>query len=163
MIKLGSLLQIWIVFNLVIGLYEIFIFKNSHRLQLQRHTVWSRWLVYGNISNFLLDAWSEYCNVDMRYLEKSRQYVWFFELLNAATAIVLAIIVIGGFNITCWKLIIAVQMINCVAYFISLAVEHISGRQIAAAGAQWWMFIIYYAISSIWIVIPLIILFSEQK
>ena len=159
MVKIGALFKFWLVFNLVIGLYEIFIFKNRRALQLQDGTVWNKWLVEHNTSNFLLDAWSEYCNVDMRYLENWGQYVWGFEILNAASAVVLAVMVICGLgDLTCWKWIIGLQMVNCVAYFATLALEYIHGQRLTSAYVEWWMFVAYYAISSIWIIVPWMIL-----
>ena len=55
MVKIGSLFKFWLVFNLVIGLYEIFIFKNRRALQLQDGTVWKKWLVERNTSNLGVD------------------------------------------------------------------------------------------------------------
>ena len=160
MVKLGTLFIFWLIFNLIIAIYEIFIFQNRRALQLLNGTVWNKWLIDGNTSNFLLDAWSEYCNVDLRYLEDWGQYVWGFEILNAVSAIVLAVLVICGWVATSWKWIIVSQLVNCVAYFATLALEYFRGRSVTSHSVEWWMFGLYYAISSIWILIPGIIIMN---
>ena len=80
----SGLLVFWIFFNIVIGLYEIYTFYNRERLQLEYGTIWSN--VAKSQTGFLLDAWSEYCKVDTRYIAKSGQYVWLFEIANAVSA-----------------------------------------------------------------------------
>ena len=150
----SGLLVFWIFFNIVIGLYEIYTFYNRERLQLEYGTIWSN--VAKSQTGFLLDAWSEYCKVDGRYIAKSDQYVWLFEIANAASAaILLGCWLIGNYQVA--RYIICFQLVNCCCYFASLAVEGIIGREISKY-ARWWMFVVYYGISSIWLWIPLILL-----
>ena len=165
-----KLLLFWILFNFVIGLYELYIYKNKSELKIKSNTWWLE-----PSSNYLIDSWSEYCKVDTRYIYKL--YVWFFELFNAITAIILLfmIVFVNLLNIfTNSKIvdfaiikfiiliIIFLQLVNCCGYFISLTYEWIKNKHEITRYAKWWMYPIYYGISSIWIIIPLIILLNTK-
>ena len=152
----SGLLIFWIFSNLVIGLYELYTFYNRERLQLNEETIWSNLAIAKSKTGFLLDAWSEYCKVDGRYIANWGQYVWLFEIANAASSVGLCgFWLIGNYQIARW--IICFQLVNCVSYFASLAVEKLRGMEISKY-ARWWMFVIYYSISSIWIIIPSLLL-----
>jgi len=155
-------LIIWICFNFIISLYEIYVYKNRNKLKIQKDTWW-----FLPSSNYLLDSWSEYCKVDTRYIFK--HYVWFFELFNAfSTIFIISIFLIDFllFNISndtllyIIKIILITQIINCIGYFVSLIYEWIKNKNEITRYAKWWMYLIYYAISSIWIIVPVILIMN---
>mgnify|MGYP003351785351 CR=1 FL=1 len=80
---------IWAILNLLVGIWEIYAFQNRDKLILDDTSFWN---TSGFRYNFWIDGWSEYCKVDSRYIY--RQYVWFFELLNAIIDIIAVTITI---------------------------------------------------------------------
>ena len=70
------MIQYWILFNLVISLYELYCYNNNN--------------ILGN-SNIILNSWYEYSKVDPRYIIDKYKYVWNFELLNVANTILLTL------------------------------------------------------------------------
>jgi hypothetical protein len=149
----------WGIINLCIGLYEIFAYVNRDKLKLEYRTFWNK-IVKGeiNIYNFWIEGWAEYCKVDSRYIY--HPYVWYFELLNAflAFAFIIALIFESQQYI---KLILQISIINCSLYFVSLLLEYMNNR-LETQYAKFWQYIIYYFISSIWIIVPYYLLVYNQ-
>ena len=151
---------IWAILNICAGKWEIYAFHNRDKLTLETATLWDK-LDKGqiNISNFWMEGWSEYCKVDARYIYK--QYVWFFELLNAFLAVVFIFALLNKSYIML-KLILGISIINCLLYFITLFWEvffSLDARNIIRENmkkyAKQWMFPFYYLISGIWLIVPL--------
>ena len=59
----------WGIFNLFVGIWEIYAFANRDKLVLIPETIWNK-IKNGSttIKTFWLDAWIEYCKVDSRYI-----------------------------------------------------------------------------------------------
>jgi len=165
----------WVIFNLFIGIWEIYIFIERDKLVLEKQSFWNK-INNGNISinTLFIDAWSEYTKVDSRYIKKYSpyQYVWIFELLNAFLAIIF-IIVLFMKNIKWIKYILLLELINCILYFLTLGIEisnsdsdndynnNINSNTILnniKNYASFWMIPVYYLISSIWIIVPILLL-----
>jgi hypothetical protein len=157
-----SLLVGWCIFNIFIGIWEVYVFYNRDKLVLEKESFWTK-LADGKItfSNFWLESWNEYCKADSRYIFK--QYVWVFELLNAVFAVLLAIVIVMyGSNKKLVKLLIGLTLINCIVYFASLAFEFFQNNIIKHNIIQYTTLklrIAYYLISSMWIIMPLILLY----
>jgi hypothetical protein len=148
---------LWGVFNLLIGIWEIYIFSNRKKLKLEKRTVWDK-IKKGDLKNFFIEGWAEYCKVDSRYIYND--YVWTFELLNAFLAIIfLPALILKKYKLC--KIILILMIINCVLYFITLFIELVAGK-INTKYAKWWMFPIYYFISAIWIIFPIYLLILNK-
>lgn len=169
----------WGIFNLLIGIWEIYIFINRSNLVLEKESLWEK-ISNGttSINTFFVDAWAEYTKVDSRYIKQysPTQYVWGFELTNAVLAIVFILVLFmkNGKtekdikSKTKWiKYILVLELINCILYFLTLGIEIINDiinnkndsnsilnniKQYAAG----WKIPVYYLISFIWIIVPLI-------
>ena len=37
-----NILWIWAIFNLCIGMYEIYVYKNKHKLRLNQESIWNK-------------------------------------------------------------------------------------------------------------------------
>ena len=144
-----AIFYIWGIFNFLIGLWEIYIFKNRNKLTLQKQTLWDK-IKKGQIKNFFIEGWEEYCKVDSRYIYK--HYVWIFELLNAFLALLFLPFLITK-NYKACKIILGVTIVNCIFYFISLFIE-LALKNLKIDYAKKWMFPVYYLISFIWIFVP---------
>lgn len=148
-----NILWVWAIFNLCIGMYEIYVYKNKHKLRLNQESIWSIWNNYkGN--DIFIQAWNDYCKVDSRYIYKP--YVWSFELLNAGLSL-LFIIALFINKKTSIKNILFLQLINCSLYFLTLVLEMLYNKSFAKnikTYAKPWMIPLYYGISLIWIFIP---------
>jgi len=143
---------IWAFCNILAGIWEIYAFINRDKLKIEKMTLWEKMAIPGKItlSNFWIEGWSEYCKVDSRYIY--RQYVWFFELLNALIAPLFLIALLLN-DIPVILFLLLVSIINCIFYFITLFIDSILCENITKY-AKMWMFIIYYMISGIWLIIP---------
>jgi hypothetical protein len=157
------LLWIWGIFNLFIGIWEIYAFANRDKLLLTPDTIWNK-IKNGTTTfkTFWIDAWIEYCKVDSRYIKKYSQleYVWVFEIINAILSIFFIIFLLQK-NIDLLKIILLLIIINCICYFGTLILEiYENEKQIILQNikqyASRWMIPAYYFISSIWIIIPTI-------
>jgi hypothetical protein len=149
------LLLFWIIFNILIGIWEIYIFLNRDKLYLEKESIFSS---KKKINNFFIDGWAEYCKVDSRYIYKP--YVWSFELINALLAFVLLAVM---FYPNWIKLILILQIINCSGYFLTLLLELLQKNEIYVnlkKYSSFWMIPTYYFISFIWILIPSYILYK---
>lgn len=155
-----SLLLFWTIFNIFIGLWEIYIYNNRDKLYLQKESIFSSGTKTKNyLNNFFIDSWAEYCKVDSRYIYKP--YVWLFELFNAFIAFALLIIIFFYPN---WiKFILIIQIINCSGYFLTLLLELLQNNEIyinLKKYSSFWMIPTYYFISFIWILTPSILLYK---
>ena len=158
------LVWFWAIFNLLIGFYEFYSYKNRDKLKLDNSSIWNRNVKYNNSNNsndsntnIFIESWNEYCKVDSRYIIKP--YVWIFELLNLGLATLFIITLIMN-NLLFIKGILILQIINCSLYFITLLLEFMYNDVFVKnikTYAQNWMFPLYYGISSIWIILPLYI------
>lgn len=149
----------WGIINLLAGIWEIYAFTERKNLILEKKTLWSKMLDgTTNVKAFWLDAWSEYTKVDSRYIKEysPTQYVWTFELLNAILSI-LFIFSLFMKNLKFVKIILGLELINCIIYFTSLGIEAGTNKIISMnmqVYASKWMFVIYYLICAIWLIVP---------
>ena len=141
-----TLLWIWIIFNIFIGLYEIYCYNNKLQLNLNKFPKWN---------SSIIATWNEYCRVDPRYVYK--EYVWYFELLNAFYAFILIFILIFYKKLKLVKYILLLEIISCSLYFITLFFEFLFDKNIRnniLENSTIPNRILYYGISSIWIIVP---------
>jgi hypothetical protein len=139
------LVWIWVIFNIFIGLYEIYCYKNRHLLNLNKIPKWN---------SSIIASWNEYCRVDPRYV--LREYVWYFELLNAFYAFISIFVLL--FYKKLIKYILLLEIITCTLYFLTLFYEFLFNKNIynnILKNSTIKNKILYYGISSIWIIIPL--------
>ena len=139
-----KLVWIWVIFNIFIGIYEIYCYKNRNLLSLERIPKWN---------SSIIASWNEYCRVDPRYILK--EYVWTFELLNAFYAFLLIYILL--YNQELVKYILLLEIISCVLYFLTLIYEVLSDKKIRyniLKKSTITNRFLYYGISSIWIIVP---------
>ena len=158
------ILWFWAIFNLLIGIYEFYSYKNKDKLKLDNSSIWDRNIKLNDNdnnsnsnsnTNIFIESWNEYCKVDSRYIIK--HYVWIFELLNLGLATLFIITLIANKNLYI-KLILILQIVNCSLYFFTLLLEFMYNDIFAKnikTYAKAWMFPVYYGISSIWIILPL--------
>ena len=152
------LFWLWAIFNLLIGIYEFYSYKNRDKIKLDNSSIWDRKIDRISINsntNIFIESWNEYCKVDSRYI--INPYVWTFELLNTVLATLFIIYLITK-QIMFVKLILILQIINCSLYFFTLLLEYIYNDIFVKnikTFAKTWMFPVYYGISSIWIILPL--------
>jgi hypothetical protein len=152
---------IWALLNANIGIWEVYAFWNRSKLTLESVTLWEK-IKQGKISfsNFWLEAWSEYCKVDARYI--TAHYVWVFELLNCflAFGFILALLIN---SILAVKIILTVQIINCLCYFLTLGYSFARTKEqrpeYSIGNHNYWMYPVYYLISAIWIIVPSYLLY----
>lgn len=166
--NLTSLLWIWCIFNILTGILEIYCFNNRNKLYLEHTTIWDKFnKTQITISNFWINAWSEYCKVDSRYISLNKNmltssiqsipYVWFFELINAVISFIFLLLLLCKFY-NGLKIILAISVINCLLYFCTLLYEYLNNKKInknIQIYSRWWMLPIYYLICSIWLFVPL--------
>ena len=155
MVEITTGFYIWGFVNLLAGLWEVYAFANRHLLKLEKRTIWEK--IYKGegeitISNFWIEGWSEYCKVDSRYIY--RQYVWFFELLNAVISVIFIMaLILKNYNL-CMSLL-AISIINCLGYFFTLFIDVVLCKiEGVARYSKFWMFPVYYLISGIWLIVP---------
>ena len=150
-----NILWVWAIFNLCIGMYEIYVYKNKDKLRLNQESIWNKciWNNYkGN--DIFIEAWNDYCKVDSRYIYK--HYVWIFELLNAGLSVLFIIALFMNKKISI-KNILFLQLINCSLYFLTLVLEMLYNKRFVEnikTYAKPWMIPLYYGISLIWILMP---------
>ena len=164
----NKLFWFWGIFNLFIGIWEVYAFSNKDKLILTSDSIWEK--INNGITTFetfWIDAWIEYCKVDSRYIKQYSpfQYVWMFELLNFILATLFLLILIfvnknNGIYIKILKLILLLSILNCAIYFISLFIETYKNKIILdniKKYASRYNLIFYYLISSIWLIIPILL------
>ena len=140
---------VWAIFNIFIGLYEIYCYNNREKLNLDKIPIW-------NLS--IISSWNEYCRVDPRYAYKHKHYVWNFELLNALYAFILIFILLFHKEIIFIKYLLLLEIVTCLFYFITLFFEFCFDKKIRndiLENSTIQHRILYYTMSSIWIIIPL--------
>jgi len=148
----------WAIINLLVGLLEVYAYVNHNLLRLEYETLWEK-IAKGKITlfNFWLEGWSEYCKVDSRYIAPGSifngSYVWYFELLNAFLSLIF-IFALAFENILLLKIILFIGIINCLGYFMTLALETIYCR-LESRFSRVWQYPMYYLISGIWLIVPL--------
>jgi hypothetical protein len=142
------MIQYWVLFNLLISLYELYCYKN-------------RSLLLSN-TNLILDSWGEYSRVDPRYLTNmdfNYEYVWNFELFNVFNTLVMTLLLICPHtsNNNYIKLILMSQLIATVLYFLTLLrdINDDKLKQYIIKNSTLTKRILYYFISSLWILVPL--------
>ena len=151
-------LWLWGIINLITGIWEIYVYSNRYSLQLENKTIWDKISENKiNFYNFWIEGFSEYSKVDSRYIIK--HYVWCFELLNAFISILFIILLIMQ-KYKLLRILLLLTFVNCILYFATLFIEIyiIKDENIKNNIKQYaknWMLIVYYLISSIWIIIPL--------
>ena len=163
---IDNLFYFWAIFNLLIGIWEVYAFINRKQLVLSKDSIWKK-ISNGTttLHTFWIDAWSEYCKVDSRYIEtySKYQYVWFFELLNSVLAIlfILSILYLSSKKKNSFiKMILLISIINCICYYLTLVIETYTNNIILEnikTYASTWMIPVYYLICSIWLIIPTIL------
>ena len=163
---IDNLFYFWAIFNLLAGIWEIYAFTNRKYLFLSMDSIWKK-ISNGTttLHTFWIDAWSEYCKVDSRYIEtySKYQYVWFFELLNSVLAIlfILSILYLSSKKKNSFiKMILLISIINCICYYLTLVIETYTNNIILeniTTYASTWMIPVYYLICSIWLIIPTIL------
>jgi hypothetical protein len=164
-----SLFWFWAIFNLFIGIWEVYAYTNRDKLVLTKDSIWKKISNgYTTFNTFWLDAWSEYCKVDSRYIKQysNMEYVWFFELSNFILAVIFLLFLLffnnnnnnNTNNISRIKLILLLSIINCSCYYLTLLIEIYKNKVILdniTKYASNWNIIIYYLICSIWLIIPI--------
>jgi hypothetical protein len=152
----------WAIINLLVGVWEVYTFKERSNLVLENQTIWSK-MIKGEVTikSFWLDAWSEYTKVDSRYIKEysPSEYVWAFELLNATLAVLFIVSLIMK-KLKWIKWILGLQILNCFLYFLSLGIEAGTNSTILnnmKTFASVWMFPVYYLICAIWLIVPIIL------
>ena len=152
------LVWFWAIFNILIGIYEFYSYRNRDKLKLDNSSIWDKNvkdLNGADNNDIFIESWNEYCKVDSRYIIKP--YVWLFELLNLGLATLFIITLIMN-NFLFMKGILILQVISCSLYFITLVLEFMYNDLFVKnikTYAKPWMFPLYYGISSIWIILPL--------
>ena len=147
-----SILWVWAVFNILVGMYELYVYEYKKKLKLNYSSIWNK--SHHTNKNIFIEIWNEYCKVDSRYINK--HYVWIFELLNAGLSILFIIALIINKKIVI-KNILFLQIINCFLYFFTLLFEIMYSKSFVKnikTYAKIWMIPMYYGISMIWIFIP---------
>ncbi len=93
-------LKLWIIFNVIISLFEIYGYTYQNLLMY-------------STSDILLATWREYGKVDPRYI--NTHYVWLFELFNVFNTCMFFINV---------KIALFGQIIGTVLYFLTYFVDN---------------------------------------
>jgi len=135
----------WVIFNIFIGIYEIYCYHYRYLLNLDNFPIWN---------SSIIASWNEYCRVDPRYVVKP--YVWNFELLNAFYAFVFVFVLLYYQEGIVPLLLL--EIISCSLYFLTLGYEFAVDDdlyQIMLNNSTITNRIVYYGISSIWIIAPL--------
>ena len=136
---------IWVIFNVFIGAYEIYCYNNKIHLKLNNFPKWN---------SSIIASWNEYCRVDPRCVLK--KYVWIFELLNVFYVIISIFILLFDEKII--RIVLLYEILTCSLYFLTLIYEYNTDKTIRTNILQNSTLdnrIIYYGISSIWIIVPL--------
>ena len=157
-----NLLWCWAIFNLFIGIWEVYAYTNRKKLILNYVSI------FDNIKNdsttfktFWIDAWSEYSKVDSRYIitYSPLEYVWFFELFNFVISVLFLYFLINK-NLLYMKIILLLSICNCSMYLLTLLIEIFNPNNTLILDnikkyASKWNLIIYYLICSIWLIVPI--------
>ncbi len=138
------MIEYWILFNLIISLYELYCYNNNEKLGYDKKSG----------SNIILDSWSEYSRVDPRYVINKYKYVWNFELINVVNTILLTLFYLNNKNLYI-NIILFSQLLATSLYFSTLITSNKEIKDIIIKKSTKPKRIIYYFISSLWILVPL--------
>ncbi len=138
------MIEYWILFNLIISLYELYCYNNNEKLGFDKKSG----------SNIILDSWSEYSRVDPRYVINKYKYVWNFELFNVVNTILLTLFYLNNKNLYI-NIILFSQLLATSLYFSTLITSNKEIKDIIIKKSTKPKRIIYYFISSLWILVPL--------
>ncbi len=138
------MIEYWILFNLIISLYELYCYNNNEKLGFDKKSG----------SNIILDSWSEYSRVDPRYVINKYKYVWNFELINVVNTILLTLFYLNNKNLYI-NIILFSQLLATSLYFSTLITSNKEIKDIIIKKSTKPKRIIYYFISSLWILVPL--------
>jgi len=172
---MNNLFWFWAIFNLFIGIWEVYAYTNRDKLTLSSESIWDK-IKNGSTTfgSFWLDAWTEYCKVDSRYMKtySPLEYVWYFELTNFVLSIFFISVLFlmkKNNSYPYLKLILLLSIINCSLYFLTLIYEifiNNNGNNIIKENikkyASTWKIIVYYLICSIWLILP-VMLYSKNR
>ncbi len=147
------LLFLWIVLNVFISIYELYIIAIRKNLTPTcKSNFWSTPIDPN--SNFFKAAWEEYaCKVDNRYFDPVN-FVFCFEFLNVIFTFVLVYLLLNK-NWSHIRTVLLLQFVNAVCYFVTidnLGVQN--GKNSHHAGLK----IMYKSISALWLVVPALLL-----
>lgn len=148
---LPIVLFVWLWFNLFIALYEFYIVYNRKHFD---HMSCPKDFWQEEVENgFWFRSWLEYtCYSDTRYLDP-QDPVFFVEALNGIIVILMLIAALfGAYNTVLYLLIL--QAANCIFYFVSLYKSKKTNWKYPYKTTG------YLLISSLWIFVPLYILFT---
>ncbi len=146
------MIEYWILFNLFISSYELYCFKNKEKINIDYNS--------NVLSDILINSWSEYSNVDPRYINNyNLQYVWNFELLNVGNTILLTLCYL--LNKQFIYIFLISQALATFLYFTTLLVEYTNNKKLKDTIKQTSLIkrLVYYGISFIWILAPLYLLY----
>lgn len=141
---------VWVIFNIFIGIYEIYCYQNRNLLNLEEIPKWN---------SSVIASWNEYCRVDSRYVVKP--YVWNFELLNAFYAFIFVFVLL--YYPKGIAPLLLLEIVSCSLYFLTLGYEFMTDEEIYQSMLEKSTItnrIVYYGISSIWIAVPLYLYLS---
>jgi hypothetical protein len=144
-------LEAWLVFNVAIAVYEVYIVMERRALKSREPGCASR--PFPSLSpSFWMDAWGEYaCHADRRYFDE-HQFVHWIEFGNA-------VIVAGMWwaylmrERVLLKVLLIVQAYHCGIYFLSLLHYMITRESVTAFSPP--KRITYLLLSAAWVVVPL--------
>ena len=147
-----NILKGWLIFNVFISLYEIYIIKTRHVIKKYYcvRNFWRTPLKFSKHIDRLQAYWIEYaCKVDNRYFN-SDSYVYWFEANNVITTVLAIILYYNSSSYLVYAIVL--QMLNCCMYFYTIPSQKYD-----------YIDILYLGISAVWIVLPLYIIYSLMK
>jgi hypothetical protein len=145
----SPLLFAWLWFNLFIAIYEFYVVAQKDKFNPKEcpKDFWKEPVQEG----FWLKAWHEYsCFSDRRYLSPT-DFVFWIEFGNAILVILLGIVYLFQIPVLLQHLLI-LQAYHCGIYFLSLIQSKKYEQKVP------WKRNLYLSISSLWIIVPLILL-----
>lgn len=143
---------VWFYFNVLISLYEIYIIlvRNNIDSRYCETEFWDK----ENKRELFLEYWNEYsCKTDYRYFDKNN-YVYILESLNVFFTILLGLTLYIKNLEKFQTQVLFLQFLNAVVYFGTL-----KGYR---DGQKPFQDHIYRGISSLWLVIPVLLLINKQ-
>lgn len=142
-----SVLKAWIIFNVLISSYELYIISIRQRL-IPQHCKSNFWREPADSLPRFQAYWTEYaCKVDWRYF-KTNSYVYIIEFINVVTTLFLILF----YKTAYIPYILTIQLMNCLAYFFTIERLPIMNPQN----------LLYLTISSLWIFIPIYLINSHD-
>jgi hypothetical protein len=142
----------WLWFNVFIAIYEFYIVYQRKTLATMtcQTSFWNTPI--SQHENLWLRAWHEYtCYSDTRYMEPNNP-VFLIEAMNAVIVVLLWIAFLFK-SIICIYVLLVLQTLCCVLYFITLYTSRKTNTEHPRKA------LIYLSISSLWIIVPVALLF----